>query len=151
MDYVFDTNIILFYLKDGPTKAFIEETYAPFSVSNTAIISIVTAGEIKALALKNKWGSRRIKVVERILDRLAVVEITYSELLDAYAEIDAFSQGKLEVPNAFTARNMSKNDLWIAATAHLTQAKLLTADKDFNHLDGEYFEVALIDNLDTKK
>lgn len=56
MNYVLDTNIILFYLKDGPTKGFIEEVYSPFSADNTAIISIVTAAEIKALAQKNRWG-----------------------------------------------------------------------------------------------
>lgn len=150
MNYVLDTNIILFYLKDGPTKGFIEEVYSPFSADNTAIISIVTAAEIKALAQKNRWGDRRIKVVEKILGRLAVVEITYGELLDAYAEIDAFSQGKLKKPVTFTARNMGKNDLWIAATTFLTQSKLLTADKDFDHLDGEYFEVALVSNMDVK-
>ena len=40
-----------------------------------------------------------------------------------------------------TARNMGKNDLWIAATTYVTGSKLITSDKDFDHLDGEYFEV----------
>ena len=30
---------------------------------------------------------------------------------------------------------MGKNDVWIAATAHVTGARLLTTDRDFDHLD----------------
>ncbi|MBK9016619.1 MAG: PIN domain-containing protein [Saprospiraceae bacterium] len=44
-----------------------------------------------------------------------------------------------------SARNMGKNDLWIAATAHATQATLLTTDMDFNHLDGVFFDLERID------
>lgn len=42
MNYVLDTNIILFYLKDNQTKEFIEVSFAPFKDGNTAIISIVS-------------------------------------------------------------------------------------------------------------
>jgi predicted nucleic acid-binding protein len=38
-------------------------------------------------------------------------------------------------PLALSARNMGKNDLWIAATASILALELLTADNDFNHLD----------------
>lgn len=150
MNYVLDTNIILFYLKDGPTKEFIEENYGPFSSDNTSIISIVTVAEVKAIALKNKWGEKRVKVVEKILGRLAVVEITYGELLNAYAEIEAYSQGKIKSTGKFTSRNMGKNDLWIAATTKLTDSVLLTSDRDFDHLNGEYFQVKVIENFDSK-
>lgn len=30
MRFVFDTNIVLFYLKDGKTKEYIERKFAPF-------------------------------------------------------------------------------------------------------------------------
>lgn len=40
-----------------------------------------------------------------------------------------------------SARNMGKNDLWIAATAAMSEATLLTTDNDFDHLDGHYFKV----------
>jgi len=39
---------------------------------------------------------------------------------------------------------MGKNDLWIAATALLTNSKLITTDSDFRHLDDTFFEVILI-------
>lgn len=34
---------------------------------------------------------------------------------------------------------MGKNDLWIAATAYVTGATLLTTDADFDHLPTELF------------
>ena len=57
------------------------------------------------------------------------VTIGAPELLAAYVEIDTFSNGK----------SMGKNDLWIAATAHVTGANLVTLDKDFDHLDNQFF------------
>ncbi len=64
-------------------------------------------------------------------------------LLERYAEIDAFSQGRLEEkPLTGSSRNMGKNDLWIAATASVLNATLITTDKDFQHLHTHFLEVA---------
>ena len=146
MNYVLDTNIILLYLKDNKTKKFIEDNYGPFKPGNNPIISIVTIGEIRSLALRNNWGERRIKIVEEFMNELIVVEIRFNDLINAYAEIEAFSQGKLKKkPLKISSRNMGKNDLWIAATTYVTNSKLITTDQDFEHLDGEYFEVILIE------
>ncbi len=40
---------------------------------------------------------------------------------------------------------MSKNDLWIAATAHVSQAVLLSTDNDFAHLDKIWFDFKKVD------
>ena len=40
---------------------------------------------------------------------------------------------------------MGKNDLWIAATAAVLDATLLTMDKDFNHLNDIFLTVNCID------
>lgn len=50
MNYVLDTNILLFYLRDTKTKSYIEQQYNPLAATNNPIVSIVTVGEIKALA-----------------------------------------------------------------------------------------------------
>ncbi|MEL7160796.1 MAG: PIN domain-containing protein [Bacteroidota bacterium] len=145
MNYVFDTNIILVYLKDPETKQFIEQHYGPFDEGNTAILSAVSIGEIKAIGRKNGWGEKRLRIVKGIMGKLVTVGIRFEDLFDAYAEIDAFSQGRIPDRKAnFTARNMGKNDLWIAATAAVTNSALITTDKDFEHLDGEFFEVIYI-------
>ena len=59
-----------------------------------------------------------------------------NNIIKRYAEIDAFSQDKLKnQPLNYSARNMGKNDLWIAATASVLNIPLMTTDNDFNHLD----------------
>ena len=40
---------------------------------------------------------------------------------------------------------MGKNDVWIAATASVLDATLLTTDNDFDHLNKEFLTVAKID------
>lgn len=40
---------------------------------------------------------------------------------------------------------MGKNDLWIAATAAVTNTRLLTSDKDFNHLNGVFIDLEWVD------
>ena len=145
MNYVLDTNILLFYLKDDKTKAFIEQHYDPFAVVNNPVISVVTVGEIKALAYKNHWGSKRIQAVEALVGKLIIADIKYEPILNKYAEIDAFSQGAIkQKPLGMSARNMGKNDLWIAATTAVADAVLLTSDGDFDHLDKEFFDLAKI-------
>jgi tRNA(fMet)-specific endonuclease VapC len=69
------------------------------------------------------------------------------DILNLYGEIDAFSQGKLQrpLPNGVSARNMGKNDLWIAAAASATQSILLSTDRDFAHLEGAFIKFEYYD------
>ncbi len=142
MRLLLDTNVLVFYIQDGATKRFLEEVYQPFSTDNKAIISIVSVGEIFSMAGQLGWGDKKVKVIKQLLDSLVIVEIRYLDLIEAYAEIDGYSQGRNpKRPLNQSARNMGKNDIWIAATAFTSKAKLLTSDHDFEHLDGEYFDV----------
>lgn len=142
MNYLLDTNILLIYTRENSLKDIIEENYNPFGVSNNTLISVVTVGEIKAIALKNNWGNRRINLLESILNRLIIVDINSEDVIERYAELDTYSQNKLEGrPLGASARNMGKNDLWIAATASVINAKLITTDNDFNHLDNVYLDL----------
>ena len=142
----FDTNIILIYLREQLTKQVIETAFNPFNAANRLVVSVVTIGELKAFSLKNKWGNAKIQKMELFLEKFAVANINKADILNRYAEIDAFSQGRLDGRKLnFTARNMGKNDLWIAATASVLDATLLTTDNDFNHLHNEFLQVAKID------
>lgn len=146
MKYVLDTNIAIIYLRSKEQKKLLENKYGLFLPQNKAIISAVTIGEILSIARRNKWGARRLRNLKIFLNELLIVGVNFTPLLEAYAEIDTFSQGKHEnkVTN-FSARNMGKNDLWIAATAYISEATLLTTDKDFLHLDGKYFKIILVE------
>ena len=125
---------------------FIEEKFKPFDIFAEAIVSVVTIAELKSIALQNKWGNRRIQKMEDFLTRFVVADINTEDIVNRYAEIDAFSQGRLTGRKSnFTARNMGKNDIWIAATASVLDATLLTTDNDFDHLNSEFLTVGKID------
>ena len=145
MRYFLHTNIVILYLREDPLIQLIEDKFNPLSLDNEAFLSVVSKGELNALSKKNDWGEARIRKVERICDELLITDINSEDVIERYGEIDAFSQGRLKNrPSRFSARNMSKNDLWIAATASVTKATLLTTDRDFEHLNGVFLTVEYI-------
>ncbi len=144
MRYLLDTNILLLRMKSPAFKQVFDEVYAV----HTLAISVVTLGELEALGVQNKWGVQKLQFVEDFTASLLKIDINNQPTIKAYGQIDAYSQGKLPhlpLPPALSARNIGKNDLWIAAAAHVIQATLLTTDKDFLHLDKVFFDVELLD------
>lgn len=78
------------------------------------------------------------------LQNFLIIPIESEDILEAYAEIDTYSQGKDEkkpLPTGMTSRNMGKNDIWIASTAYILDATLISLDKDFTHLDSVFCKV----------
>jgi tRNA(fMet)-specific endonuclease VapC len=141
MIYTLDTNILIHAIRETPLFNNINKKYGLFKAGNQTIISAVSVGELRSFALQNEWGSRRIKAVNTLLSILQTVPVTTNPIfIEAYAEIDAFSQNKqpsLKLNN--TPRNMGKNDLWIAATATITKSTLISTDTDFSHLNDVFF------------
>jgi len=141
MNYLYDTNILVFIIKRVPSIEKIEKEIAQ-DPTNLRIISIVTKAEIESLAIKVKWGSNKIEQLQTLLDQFLIVPIDSQQIVAAYVEIDWYSQGiHSSKSSGLSARNMGKNDLWIAATARVTNSTLLTADGDFDHLDKEFFPI----------
>ncbi len=71
-----------------------------------------------------------------MLDSYPIADLN-REVTRIYAEVDAYSQNKskqLALPPDITARNMGKNDIWIAAITLYLDMTLHTLDNDFNHL-----------------
>lgn len=146
MNFLFDSNAILIYLKDEQKRDWLDKNCNPLGYENTAIISVVVLGELESLALKNNWGENRKRNLKKFLQKFIITDINSKDVINLYAEIDAFSQGKLiGKPLNNSARNMGKNDLWIAATASATGSTLITSDNDYKHLDGNYIKLILID------
>ena len=146
MNYFFDTNAILIYLKDRDKKDWLDDNYDPLGNENTAIISVVVLGELESISLRNNWGQRRVKNLQMFLQDFLIADINSRDIIKRYGEIDAFSQGRLkDKPLGDSSRNMGKNDLWIAATTSITNSKLITSDKDFKHLNGKYLDLILIE------
>ena len=146
--FVLDTGIILGYVRGAGYAEYVEKKYRLFSPPNIPLISIVSKGEIYSLAVQRDWGDGKFTLLGELLRKLPVVDINNEQIIQRYAEIDAYSLSKdrkRPLPAGQTARVMGKNDLWIAATTSVLKATLLTTDHDFDHLDGVFLTVACID------
>jgi len=146
MVYVLDTNIVLLSMGNAKFSAYFIKRYQP--AQNDMVISAVSEGELRSLALQRNWGATKRRQLNSALQQLVIYPVKVQDVIEAYAKIDAYSQGKLvskPLPSYTSARNMGKNDLWIAATAYVTGATLLTTDQDFLHLDGVFCPVDTID------
>jgi predicted nucleic acid-binding protein len=143
--YVLDTNAVIYFLRDEALHKTLANELSLYKAPNLAIVSVVTLGELKAMALKNNWGERKIEILQGILSEFVVADINSEQVLNNYALLDAFSQNRLKnQPLPSSSRNMGKNDLWIAATTLSAEATLITSDNDFNHLENTFFEVIKI-------
>lgn len=128
MYFLLDTNILLDYLKSGSIIDYLVNKYDLYAPENFMVISTVTIGEMESLVLQRNWGERRIQEFVLSLNSFLVMSINSEDIAKRYGQIDAYSQGKLRgktLPVGMSARNMGKNDIWIAATASITGAKFL--------------------------
>lgn len=144
---VLDTNMLLIRLRNTNKWQYLEDFYQFGNPSVVLAISSVSIGELLSIAVRNNWGSRKLEMLEKLLQEFLIIPVDSDELYEMYAQIDAFSQGKsaYKYKVLFSARNMGKNDLWIAATAALLNAELLTTDKDFTHLNGVFLTLQIIE------
>lgn len=150
MNLLFDTNIIISIARStNPVKAV--ELLNPNA--ELIYISIESIAEVQSIAFQNNWGSVKLTSLEYIFSNVTVIELT-DILIDAYINIDAFSQRNhpsfQEFPHK-TSRNMGKNDLWIAATASLLNLTLVTTDADFDHLNNYFLKLYRLEPKDLRK
>ena len=146
--YLLDTGILLGLVRAAPYAAYANQKFAINQPPNISLMSVVSKGELLSLAMQLGWGIPRQQTLENLLRQIPQVDLNREPIFRRYAEIDAYSQGKVStqpLPSGMTSRNMGKNDLWIAATACVLNASLLTTDKDFDHLDGQFINVIYID------
>ena len=143
-NFLLDTNILLLFLLQDKRW---DKLNTRFDLPNNRnFISVVTLGELHALALRNNWGAKRSAQIDRLKEEFVVLDINIDDIIYRYAEIDAFSQGKHPtLALGMSARSMGKNDLWIAATASVFPLTLITTDMDFNHLHSVFVDLQSID------
>jgi tRNA(fMet)-specific endonuclease VapC len=143
MNYLFDTNILLHLIRDSQQYKDWNQTHNFFRKDNNVITSIVSIGEVESLAHQLNWGDVKRQKLSNILRQVKILGIN-NKVVSAYARTDAYSQNKLlnhPLPTGLTARNMGKNNVWLAATAHVTNLKFVTTDHDFIHLDNIYIDL----------
>jgi len=143
-----DTGIVLGYVRGAGYAEYVDRKFAISVPPNIALVSVITIGEIYSIALQLGWQEERRKKLRELIKKIPCIDISAPQILNRYAEIDAYSQGKhpsIKLPQGITSRNMGENDIWIAATGSVSNATLLTVGHDFNHLDGVFLEVEFID------
>jgi tRNA(fMet)-specific endonuclease VapC len=135
--YLLDTSIVIVYLGAGDLARRIEAIYALRTTPVVPLISVVTEGELESAARQFGWGKERQRELRILIGQFQSISLGFPGIIEAYGEIDDYSRR--------LGRVMGKNDVWIAATAHVTSARLLTLDRDFDHLDPSFLTHDYID------
>lgn len=145
--FVLDTSIVIHLLKNSPLYQQVEIDLGLTKSDCQPIVSVVTHGELTSFAKQRNWGGSKLSMLNAQLASVVTVDIGHKDtiLLGSYTDIDAFSKGKSPDRRGFmksgSSYKMGKNDLWIAATALTLNCPLVTADGDFDHLDGTMLKV----------
>lgn len=138
--YLLDTSALLNVLRGKDLGKRINETFGLTELKNRPLISVVTHGEIWVLATRNNWGDEKRRALEHTLDHMVTVDLNHPDIIGAYVEADLITRRHPE-----GARNIGKNDLWIAACAKAAGAELITTDKDFRTL-AEFLRVHIVES-----
>lgn len=96
MNFILDTNILLHYVRGTKMSLRVENEYSLFEKGNNLAASVVTIGEIKSIAKRNYWGIKKLHLLEKLLNLLIIIDINAEDIIERYAEIDAFSQNKIK-------------------------------------------------------
>jgi tRNA(fMet)-specific endonuclease VapC len=138
--YLFDTNVLLALVRGGELGRYIIQTFSLSEALNKPIISIVSHGELWTMADRRDWGVKKRDALRGMLNDLPTIDLNDPAIIESYV---AVHRKNLTHPKG--ARNISANDLWIAATARAAEAILLTTDKDFLHLHPDTCFVQYVD------
>ena len=133
-----DTSVLVHLIRGNPIGRWVDSSFLE-PLPGVPLISIVTVGEILALARRWTWGPKRMQRLEDLVEKFVVVDIRSLDVLSSYAEVD-HALRRMGNP-------VQQNDMWIAATAIVSEAHLLTADKDFDPLHPHYLRRTWIDPL----
>lgn len=135
--YVLDTGVLILYARGKDAASEIEQQFHFLGAAFKPIVSAVTIGEVHAFAQWRDWGQANLARLDRLLLNLVVLDISRPEIIQSYATIYAACRAN--------GWSLGDNDTWIAATARVTGATLLTADKDFDPLEGVLLQRLRID------
>jgi tRNA(fMet)-specific endonuclease VapC len=151
--YILDTSILLHYIRQSPLSLKIEKEHQLMSQDVVPLVAAVSIGEIEGFVQRRKWGEKKMNVLKKLLSRILVVDIAGQDenLMKAYATLSNYSRNCLPEKQLGRSVSIGQNDLWIAAVAKVAKAELITADGDFDHLDGSWLAVHKYDQTLTKK
>ncbi|MBI5282570.1 MAG: PIN domain-containing protein [Candidatus Solibacter usitatus] len=114
---VVDTDVVSFLFKNHP----IGLRYDPELTGRVALISFMTVAEVERWAIQYRWGQHRLHWLRLYLNRFTVVPSS-PDLCRKWAEAMATAQA--------AGRRIECADAWIAATALLYRAPLVTHNRN---------------------
>jgi len=92
MNYFLDSNIILLAVRNEAFRNWLNQHY--LSKGQNSIISVISIGELRSLAIRNAWGEAKWLKMREIIATFLIADIHSEDVIQRYAEIDAFSQEK---------------------------------------------------------
>src|SRR5712692_4868997 len=110
---VLDTDVVSFLFKNDSRA----QNYIPHLRDRQWLISFMTEAELEQWALLSNWSTKRIEWLRIFLGRFAVVPSS-RDLVLKWAEVMVAARRN--------GRRLETADGWIAATADLYQAPLIT-------------------------
>jgi tRNA(fMet)-specific endonuclease VapC len=143
-----DTSVILHYMRDDNLARKIEAEYNLLTDSGKiTLFSAITIGEIAGFFLRNNYGVRQTERWSRLLEKAIILNIDGKDkkLMQAYAQIQAYSQNNHPTLKPGKSNTIGQNDIWIAAIAHVTKATLFTKDQDFDQLKDVFIDVVKVE------
>jgi len=118
---VVDTDVVSFLFKSHPIgRGYLPELKAP-----VPLISFMTLAELERWAIQYRWGRARLDALRDYLCRFTVVH-SGPDLCRMWAQVTVAAQA--------VGRRIECADAWIAATALLYEAPLVTHNR--NHYLG---------------
>jgi tRNA(fMet)-specific endonuclease VapC len=135
---LYDTGILIYIVRDTSTNENVRKMVNPDGWKEC--ISVVNKAEDLSIANRNGWGKSKVLKLNKLFQSITIVDISDDLIIDKYVEIDVFSQKQRGNKKEDSAKNMGKNDLWISATCSCLGLKLITTDKDYDHLQNEFLE-----------
>ncbi len=118
--YLLDTNVVLHLIRGNDFATYLADAFGLLDSVNRPFASIISHGELWAIADRNKWGANRRKELEELLEILCYVNLDDQSVMTAYVDLRRASRQ--------SGKTLSDNDTWIAACAKAAEATLLTTD-----------------------
>ena len=112
-EVIVDTDVVSFLFKNHP----IGQLYRADLAGHPAGISFMTVAEVERWALQYRWSSQRVHWLRLYIERFTVVPSS-PDLCRTWAEVMVVAQA--------AGRRIETADAWIAATALLYEAPLVT-------------------------
>ncbi|WP_437646673.1 type II toxin-antitoxin system VapC family toxin [Sorangium sp. So ce362] len=127
-----DTVIILHLVRGNEIGRRIDAAMGLGERAERPLISIVTVGEALGFAQYRGWGGDKTGRLCAYLEQFVPIDVNDEAVLEGYAAMHAYLVRK--------GRKLSDNDIWIASCARAASATLITTDKDFDPLHGEFIQ-----------